>query len=317
MQDTNFDRLLHRYLHNELTPEENAKFIALLDKVEKQNDRDLVMTADAKEALFQKISNSESTVEDVLALYPRKPLIKQLFSNRWIQVAATVLIMLSATFAVQYFINDNNSGSRFANQEKMILNDGTIVWINKSGNFTYYEKEGARFASFSGEALFEVAKNPNSPFIISCGNINVKVLGTSFTLKADSNKIELNVLTGKVNVTSNYDSIGVDVTPNERIVYSTAGIIERSSITSDVQTSIANSEYNMKFQGATMDKVIESISKKFDVTIVVVNQNLNKCHVSADFTDHSLEGTLSILTDLLDVSYRIAGKQVQLSGKGC
>lgn len=317
MQDTNFDRLLHRYLHNELTPEENAKFIALLDKVEKQKDGDLVMSAEAKEALFRKITSNESTVEDVIAAYPRKPLTMQLFSNRWIQVAATVLIMLSATLLVQYFITDNNSDARFANQEKMILNDGTIVWINKTGTFTYYEKEGARFASFSGEALFEVAKDPNSPFIISCGNISVKVLGTSFTLRADSNKIELNVLTGKVNVTSDHDSVGVDVTPNERIVYSTTGIIERTSITSEVQAIVADSEYNMKFQGASMDKVIESISKKFDVTIVVANQNLNKCHVSADFTDHSLEGTLSILTDLFDVNYRITGKQVQLSGKGC
>lgn len=317
MQDTNFDRLLQRYLHNELSPEESAKFTAMLNQVEKQKDGDLVMSAEAKEALFRKITSNESTVEDVIAAYPRKPFTMQLFSNRWIQVAATVLIMLSATLLVQYFITHNDNDARFANQEKMILNDGTIVWINKTGTFTYYEKEGARFASFSGEALFEVAKNPNSPFIISCGDINVKVLGTSFTLRADSNKIELNVLTGKVNVTSDHDSVGVDVTPNERIVYSTTGIIERTPITSEVQAIVADSEYNMKFQGASMDKVIESISKKFDVTIVVANQNLNKCHVSADFTDHSLEGTLSILTDLLDVNYRITGKQVQLSGKGC
>lgn len=317
MQDTNFDRLLHRYLHNELTPEESAKFTAWLDVLEKQNEHDLEMTDEAKETLFQKISSDTSTIEEVIALYPHKSPVKQLLSNRWIQVAATVLIMLSTTFVVQYFIKGNNNATGFAHQEKMILNDGTIVWINHTGSFTYYEKEGARFARFSGEALFEVAKNPTSPFTISCGDINVKVLGTSFTLKADSNKIELNVLTGKVNVTSDHDSIGVDVIPNERVVYSIAGLIERTSITADVQEIVGNSEYNMKFQAASMDKVIESISKKFDVTIIVGNQNLNKCHVSADFTDHSLEGTLSILTDLLNVSYSITGKQVQLSGKGC
>lgn len=317
MQETNFDRLLHRYLHKVLTPEENAKFSAWLDLLERENAQDLEMSADAKERLFQRISSNVSSVDDVIALYPRKPSISRLFAYRWVQVAATVLIMLSVTFAVRQFVFDQGT-SELAYTEKLILNDGTIVWINESNNFSYYEKGGARFATFTGEALFEVAKIPNSPFTISCGRINVRVLGTSFTLKADSGQIELNVLTGKVNVTSETDKVGVDVQPNEKIIYSTAGIVERDFIRpSDLKSVTANSEYNMKFQGATMETVIASIAKKFNVTVVVKNENLNKCHVSADFTDHSLEGTLSILSDLLEMSYRITGKQVELSGKGC
>jgi hypothetical protein len=35
MQETNFDRLLHRYLHRELTPDEHAKFSAWLDHLQK------------------------------------------------------------------------------------------------------------------------------------------------------------------------------------------------------------------------------------------------------------------------------------------
>ncbi len=316
MPESNFDQLLHRYLNNELTPEEHAKFSAWLDLLEKESGRDLEMSSDAREELFQRISTNVGATGEVEKLHPGRPATRRLLEYRWVQIAATLLLMLLVTFAVRQFTRESQEKA-YAN-EKVILSDGTIVWISQSDNFRYYEKDGARFASFSGEALFEVAKNPNSPFTISCNGVNVRVVGTSFVLKADSAKIELNVLTGKVRVTSQSDSVGVDVRPNEKIVYSTSGILERTSIlVAEIESLTANSEYNMKFQGASMESIIESIAKKFDVTVVVDDENLKRCHVSADFTDHSLEDTLSILADLLEMSYQINGTQVELSGRGC
>jgi ferric-dicitrate binding protein FerR (iron transport regulator) len=319
MRDHNFDRLLHRYLHNELTPEEQVKFTAWLDLLRKEEDGDLELSDEAKDTLFQKITNNMSTVDDVLALYPRKPFVQRVLAKRWVQVAAMVLIMLSATFAVRDYIQKYGPITQLAGDTgKMILNDGTIVWLKQGATFAYYEKDNARFANFSGEALFEIARDPDRLFTITCGSIDVKVIGTSFTLKADRAGIELNVLTGKVNVTSASDHIGIDVAPNEKVIYSSGGLVESTMLADrDRASLIANTEYNMKFQAAPMAEVIERIAGKFDVTFDVKNKELNECHISADFTDHSLEGTLSILTDLLAVSYTIRGKHIELSGKGC
>lgn len=308
MKHPDFDELLEKVLKGTATDEEKSLLDRWFDTIDfgseniewsdQQRDRQMELIRNA-------IATRESATRSIVFL-----------RNRWLKVAATVLVLLSVAFGVRHF-NVNSHNVAYAN-EKVILGDGTIVWINEVDNFNYYEKQGARFADFTGEALFEVAKNPNSPFTISCNGVNVRVLGTSFVLKADSAKIELNVLTGKVNVTSAVDSVGIDVQPNEKVIYSRGGILERTPIRpADIAFVIDNSEYNMQFQGATMNEVIASISKKFDVTVVVKNENLNMCHVSADFTDHSLEDTLSILTDLLDMSYRISGKQVELSGKGC
>ncbi len=319
MQDSNFDRLLHRYLHNEMTPGEAAKFTAWLDLLEKDNNQDLEMTAEAKEALFQKISSNISTIDEVVALYPRRSLAVRLFSYRWIQVAATVVFILLGTYVVRYYgTGDYTSDRALTSFEKMILNDGTIVWMKGRGEFSYYEKDGARFANFSGEALFEVAKDPDIPFTISCGRIAVNVLGTSFALKTDADQIELKVLTGKVKVTSESDTEGIDVNPNEILAYTADGVVGHSLLTpDDREFIIAHTEYNMEFRRATVDKVARSIEKKFDVKVTIKNDNLKKCHISADFSDQSLEQTLSILADLLDVSYRITGKTVELSGSGC
>lgn len=308
MKHPDFKELLEKLRKGTATEEEKALLDGWFDSLDFGDGEDEWSGSEADrqlELIWDSISAHEPRIR-------RRAFIR----SRWLKIAASVLIMLSVTFAVRQFSRESEESS-YAN-EKRILPDGTIVWINQSNDFAYYEKGGARFARFTGEALFEVAKNPNSPFTISCNGVNVRVLGTSFMLKADSAKIELNVLTGKVNVTSAADTVGVDVEPNEKIIYTTAGVLERMPIRpADIKLITANSEYNMKFQGAAMKEVIASIGKKFDVRVVVRNGNLDRCHVSADFTDHSLEDTLSILADLLGMSYRIDGKQVELWGRGC
>ncbi len=320
MEESKFDRLLHRYLHNQLSAQEKVKFTAWLDVLHRENSTDLELSQEDQERLFKKITSNVDSVDDVIALYPKRAAIGRVLSNQWLQIAASVAIILSVSLAVWSAVTDTSPLQILASdlKEKTILNDGTIVWLQKGSKFIYFEKDGERHARLTGEALFEVAKMPSRPFTIACGNIRVRVLGTSFGVKTGQKRIELNVLTGKVNLTSTRDNVGVDVASNEKVFYSSNGEIERASLTgSEVLAITENTEYNMNFRSASMEKVLESIAKKFDVTINVKNKNLNKCHLSADFTDNSLENTLTILTDLLDVTYTIQGNHVELSGIGC
>ena len=319
MEETNFDRLLHRYLHNELSEQEKKKFLAWLDVLHKENHTDLELSTDDQEKLFQKITSKIDSVDDVFALYPKRPAIVKLFLKRWVQIAASVIVILSLSFAVWNIVHDTAPEQSLASStDKIILNDGTIVWLQGDSKFVYYEKDGARHAKLTGEGLFEVAKISDRPFIITCGDINVKVVGTSFTLKTGQGHIELSVLTGKVNLTSTADRVGVYVEPKEKIIYTTKGKIERKIITGTELTAIIkNTEYDMAFRSASMERVIECIAKKFDVTVTVSNENLRRCHISADLTDKSLESTLELLSDLIDVTYTINGQHVDLSGNGC
>ena len=42
-----------------------------------------------------------------------------------------------------------------------------------------------------------------------------------------------------------------------------------------------------------------------------------QCRITADFTDHSLESTLQMITEVLDVEYARNGNAVIISGRGC
>ena len=321
MKKSNLDLLMHRYITNQVSELERIKIEAWLNVMKAERATELELSTEDEERVFQKMTNNLDNVEDVIALFPRQPRIKLFFANQWVQIAASVLVVLSVSFVI-WNVMDASQGSEViasGGKEKIILNDGTLVWLQEGSKVSYYQNEGGiRHVEFTGEALFEVAKIPNSSFTIACGNITVKVLGTSFNLKTDPESIALKVLTGKVYLSSTEDTTGVNVTPNEQVIYTTKGEVERMSLdAAELPAITAHTEYNMEFSNTTMDRVIERIEKKFNVKVDVANENINRCRITSDFTDNSLESTLSMLTDLLDVTYRIDGKKVELSGKGC
>lgn len=91
---------------------------------------------------------------------------------------------------------------------KIILSDGTQVWINADSEFKYPSKfpEGEeRIVYLEGEAYFDVKKDESAPFIVKTVDTEVMVLGTSFNLMAYKNS-KLNQTTlveGKVQVSIN------------------------------------------------------------------------------------------------------------------
>lgn len=66
----------------------------------------------------------------------------------------------------------------------LTLNDGTEVWLNASSTLVYpAEFRGEeRLVSLSGEAYFDVASDPEKPFIVSINTFYVKALGTEFNI---------------------------------------------------------------------------------------------------------------------------------------
>lgn len=321
MEKSNFDELMERYLAGKVTPYERLKIEAWLEVMKTERTTDLEFTTADQERLFKKITGTDASVGDVIAMRPQRSRAKQIFSKQWVQIAASVTILLAVSFTVWNLVSDsaplNLQGS--SGKEKVILNDGSIVWMEQGSSLVYYEKEdGTRRARLTGEALFEVAKIPNSSFTVECGKIMVGVVGTSFTLKTGQEHIELKVFTGKVNLTSAEDTLGVNVLPNEKVIYTVKGEVQRIALKEEERTkAIAHTEYDMLFDNSSMRNVIERLEKKFEVKISVSDQNVNKCRVTANLSDHSIEDSLTIISDMLDITFTIHGKTVAISGKGC
>jgi len=320
MERSDFDALLDRYVERKVSEAERVKLEAWLDVKKTPEGKKMFLSKEDEDRLFQQITSRITSVDDVVAFRPRSA-ARRIISYSAIRIAAAILLLVGVSFIMWYITSKPTTITTIATAgiEKVLLDDGTIVWLHPGSKLTSYsDKEISRHVELTGQALFEVAKDPAHPFTIACGEITARVLGTSFNIKSVDQRIELEVLTGKVNLSSSSDSVGVDVLANEKAFYSLAGELEKAQIDStEVPTIIAGTEYNMEFENTPMVQVFTKIEKKFNVKLTIDNDQINKCRITADFTDMSLSDTFQVLSELLELEYKINGKSVIVSGSGC
>ena len=74
----------------------------------------------------------------------------------------------------------------YGNRSKVILCDGTTVWLNAGSRLIYPSDfiEDTREVMLFGEAFFNVKENQEKPFIVKTSALKVEVLGTEFNLSA-------------------------------------------------------------------------------------------------------------------------------------
>ena len=115
-------------------------------------------------------------------------------------------------------------------QYQLLLSDGSKVWLNSASSirFPVSFAGDTRRVEVSGEAYFEVAKNPSRPFKVDVhGKNEVEVLGTHFNINsyADEGTIKTTLLEGSVKVTSLKTGESKLITPGQQAQLNTYGQI--------------------------------------------------------------------------------------------
>ncbi|NDV45596.1 FecR family protein [Paludibacter sp. 221] len=74
----------------------------------------------------------------------------------------------------------------FGSKSKVILPDGSTVWLNSGSRLSYKENFGRsnRDVILDGEGYFDVERNESLPFHVQSGEVKVHVLGTKFNFKS-------------------------------------------------------------------------------------------------------------------------------------
>jgi len=106
--------------------------------------------------------------------------------------------------------------------------DGTSVVLNENSRISYNADFGKvkREIFLEGEAYFDVARSPGMPLVIHAKNVDIKVLGTSFNVKAYSNDkvVETSLIRGAVEVSSKrWPGQKVLLRPNEKVNITVSG----------------------------------------------------------------------------------------------
>ena len=147
------------------------------------------------------------------------------------------------------------------------LSDGTIVYLNSESELRYPVNFVGRDRRvyLSGEAYFDVVQDEAHPFIVDMGNSSVRVLGTSFDVRAyaDEDEVLTTLVQGSVKFSAGKESVTLE--PGKQAVLGKAGSIETREVDTYLYTAWKEGVFAFKRQ--RLEEIMKVVARWYDVNI--------------------------------------------------
>lgn len=236
--------------------------------------------------------------------------------------------------------------ARAGTRTKLVLPDGTQVWLNSNSKLKYSNEfnKDVREVGLEGEAYFDVTKDMQRPFIVHTSSLDIKVLGTSFTIKSypQDETIETTLLRGLVEVSrkDNPNAARVILKPNEKLIFNKRTASSgRSSLIPDrvnihpsappgiavnsIPRDIPDSDkvetawmYNrLVFKGDNFQELAEKMERWYNVKIILHDSSLNNFHFGGAFANETVEEAFKALQLTTAFTYKINNNEIEIYAK--
>lgn len=268
---------------------------------------------------------------------------RQIFRS-FLKMASIVLISIglswlafSLTTAKKPLTAKNEVITPIGSKTQIVLPDGTKVWLNSGSNLTYYSDYNGqkRDVILSGEAFFEVVKNPKKPFIVKAGKIDIKAYGTAFNVKSypSDRFVETTLINGTVTI----EQVATKKTlvvlkPNQKSIFYKESIglnlikilkLNKQKISKDsiievnanenillAQTNTENvtawKEQKLYFTSETFDEIATKLERWYGVKIHLQSKDLMDERFTGKFThNESLVQVLEVIKITTPITYVI------------
>ena len=299
--------------------------------------RDLVLRLKQSETLQTHQERSEAIWANVKS-HVEAASGKRIFRRVWLPAAAVVV--LTSLFA--YFFAGSPVKSKIAETltvsaeksmaefiadkgkpDSIVLGDGSKVVLETNSRITYAKQfEGKeRIVYLKGEASFDVVKDPEHPFLIFANNAVVKVLGTSFRVKAydQSEKVIVSVKSGKVSVfekkdfeknKSNPQLPGLILIANQQAEFSTELKKFSKMLVPNpkVLGNINKTEFD--FNRTPLPEVFETLERAYGVEIIYDRSLFAQRLLKVSLEDETLTEKLDVICKTMELSYQIIDARI-------
>ncbi len=233
----------------------------------------------------------------------------------------------------------------FGSKSLVVLPDGSVVNLNSGSSLTYSISDFDsvnRSVFLIGEGFFDVKKNAKHPFYVNTHGMKLKVLGTTFNVKAypDEDTEEATLVSGKVEIFASSDKIEsgkpIVLKPNQTAIFDKSRNNLRSFSKTDlasneiipvklravnsqpvvkVNQTISWKENMLTFDNENFNDLIKKIERWYDVKIVVNDPGLLSVRFTGRFDKETIEQVLNALVTIVPFNYTIKQNNITISKK--
>lgn len=265
------------------------------------------------------------------------------WSSYKIPVLFTLLLVLAAALlfyhpdANEELMADTEIISGKGIRKNITLPDGTNVWLNSESRLLYDKtmvNRDERIIRLSGEAFFDVKHDKKHPFIIHTNKISIKVLGTSFNVRAYENddRTETTLIKGSV-------ELSVNSRPKEKIILkpSEKFILNEQSGSADPEPSkmkgakmiieyvapviVASKEYVREtswtdnclvFKNESMEELVPKLERWYNVNITIKDPKIKKYRYTGVFSKESIDQALLAMQLTKYYNFKIQNHDIEI-----
>ncbi|MBD8487800.1 FecR domain-containing protein [Echinicola sp. CAU 1574] len=246
-----------------------------------------------------------------------------LLANRVAAVIAFFITFLgSMTYLLQPSVEQKDSkeiiwlskSSKPGTKMSFHLPDGSLVKLNANSTIEFPEhfSDSTREVRLAGQAFFDVEHDEAVPFVVSAGDLKVKVLGTSFDVNSRPDRVDQKValLNGRVEVITT-DGIRESLSPMEMITYSKANKeMVKGNFDAEVVTGWKDGV--IKFENTDFKEVFEILEGWYGVEIILSESVKFKGGLNGRYENEMLDNVLKGLAYTEGFEYRIDDKKVTI-----
>lgn len=253
-----------------------------------------------------------------------------LWKKNALWAAATIIPIL---FLLSWFIYDINQKIELfstpvmseiyvpkGEHTRIIFQDGTSVYLGPDTHLYYPQKfsRKERNIRLKGEAYFDVASNPSWPFLIQLGEVQLKVLGTSFNVMASPKdpKVIVSLDKGKVYMNKLSNNESILITPGVSVIYNkTTGKISTENGKGEKNCYFNWKEGILEFSNTPLSNLLDILSRKYNVDFRVTDSTLHRLTYTMHVECNSLEKILRDLENITPIHFHQKEKIIEVHRK--
>lgn len=199
--------------------------------------------------------------------------------------------------------------------QEILLPDSSLVFTNGTAQLSYRQTSQHRAVNLSGLAFFEVARDEHRPFLINLEHATIRVLGTSFLVRALAGEpLEVIVESGSVEVLHKEQNF--QLKKGEKLKIPPGQKARKEQHLDPNYFSWKNKK--LLFQNAPLREVLPTLERHYGISIRVENPAILDCRFTGSFEAVPLEELLEILSYSLQLSVEWQGeRRLRLTGSSC
>ena len=233
-------------------------------------------------------------------------------------VGALLFLLIPAVFlfhthfksnAVVFKEVETKAGERIS----LNLSDGTKITLGPNSKLkvpTVFN-DTLRNVYLTGEAFFEVSKNPHRPFIVHSGIWDTRVLGTTFDVSAfpEDSKMTVALVEGKVDVRSGHEIY--HIIPGQQLLLNKSdNRIYLQNFNKDEVTGWVKN--NLVFRRIPFYEAANRLERLYNVKIIFQNKNVANHMLWATFDNEPINQIMETIKIAAGIKYKIEGRIIYI-----